>query len=111
MESDDLILIADDDFVLRKFMEVVLAREGYKTIFAKDGEEAAIKAKDPRVKLIIIDAFMPRLNGLEASRKIKESININIPIILLTYPYATLPSISRHYVHRHCRIYCSYAAE
>lgn len=90
MNFDGLILVADDELTIRKLAEHALKRMGFQVVLARDGAEAVEAAKNPRVKLIIMDATMPRLNGFEASKQIKES-NPDLPIIMLTAAYSNTP--------------------
>lgn len=91
MEFEGVILIADDDQVLTSLLEKRLGLEGFKTIVATDGEETLFAADNPQVKLIIMDALMPKIDGFEASRRIKESINPEAIIILFTAAFHKLP--------------------
>lgn len=76
------ILIADDEPNMIWALKKALAKEGYEIISANNGEEAVDNLKeDP--DLIIMDLKMPKMNGLEALRKIKE-INPKIPVIMIT---------------------------
>ncbi|RMH73036.1 MAG: response regulator [Gemmatimonadetes bacterium] len=81
------ILIADDDPKLAKILQLGLKRQGFDVIVAHDGQEAVALSRDPEVALIIMDGLMPQINGFEASKRIKEYINPNAKIILLTAVY------------------------
>lgn len=87
MEFDGKILVADDDFRLCDLLKRSLEYEGFHVDIAGNGEEAVDIAKDPQIKLIIMDGLMPKLNGFEASKHIKRSINPEAKIILLTAVY------------------------
>ncbi len=91
MKFDGLILVVDDDPIVVKLATKALEIKGFEVISAGDGNEALVAAKDPRVKLIIMDAMMPNLGGFEASKRIKESINPQALIILLTAAYRSAP--------------------
>src|SRR5512135_3229160 len=56
--------------------------EGYRVVTAADGEEALIKAQDERPDLVILDWLMPRLNGLETAKMLRETSPV--PILMLT---------------------------
>jgi DNA-binding NarL/FixJ family response regulator len=65
------VLIVDDHEVVRKVVRSLLARSHYDVCGeGVDGEEALEKAKQLRPDVIVMDVSMPRLNGLEATRKV-----------------------------------------
>ncbi len=76
------ILVIDDEALLVKGIRFNLQNEGYEVITGSNGQEAVELAKDPEVKLIILDVMMPVMDGLTACSKIREFSNV--PIILLT---------------------------
>jgi len=69
----ETILVAEDDAAIRCFIEELLTSLGYRTILAADGQDAVDKFSQnkERIKLVLIDTFMPKKNGLEASEEIK----------------------------------------
>jgi len=80
------ILIADDEPFIREILERSL-KYNYRIVTACDGEEALEKAKKEKPDLIILDVDMPRMNGLEAARRLKTADDAayrEIPIIMLT---------------------------
>ncbi|AEG61587.1 response regulator transcription factor [Desulforamulus ruminis] len=76
------ILIADDDHRIVKIVTHSLEQEGYKVMAAQDGEEAVKLATSMNPDLVIMDIMMPKLDGLEASQKIK--MLVDVPIIILS---------------------------
>ena len=76
------ILIADDDQNIRQLLKMTLEVEGYDTLFAEDGQQALETFEENQVDLVILDIMMPRLDGWEVCRKIREKSDI--PIIMLT---------------------------
>ncbi|MEG6521845.1 response regulator transcription factor [Desulfotomaculum sp. 1211_IL3151] len=80
--SNGTILIADDDHRIVKIVSHSLEQEGYRVITAKDGEEAVQIATTMKPDLVIMDIMMPKLDGLEASQKIKAKVDV--PIIILS---------------------------
>ena len=78
------ILIVEDNKANQMFLKVVLNSLGIKDIdIANDGIEAIQKVKEKKYDLIFMDENMPNMNGIEASKKIKE-LGINTPIIAVT---------------------------
>ncbi len=76
------ILVVDDESVIVKGIRFNLENDGYTVITGCDGVEAVEKAKQEHVDLIILDLMMPRMDGLEACRAIREFSDV--PIIMLT---------------------------
>jgi DNA-binding response OmpR family regulator len=74
------ILVVDDESTIRDVVEQYLRREGYDTVAAADGEEAIARATD--ADLVILDLMLPRVDGFEVLRRIRESRAV--PIIMLT---------------------------
>jgi two-component system cell cycle sensor histidine kinase/response regulator CckA len=63
----EMILIIDDEETVRSLAKEILEKYGYRTLLASDGEEgvALFRKNRSKVKLVIIDMIMPKLNGLE----------------------------------------------
>jgi len=76
------ILVCDDDKEIVDAIEIYLKQEGYHIIKAYDGFEAIKALKENDIKLLIIDIMMPRLDGINATLKIREYSSI--PIIILS---------------------------
>jgi CheY-like chemotaxis protein/DNA-binding CsgD family transcriptional regulator len=85
MDNAPLILIADDEpFNIALFRELLI-RENYRLIFANDGQGAVDLALQENPDLIILDWTMPRMDGLEAMRIIKNNPQTaDIPVIMIT---------------------------
>ncbi|MBM4037516.1 MAG: response regulator [Planctomycetes bacterium] len=79
------ILVADDNPVGRDYVRRVLEREGYRVAEAADGQEALAAARGGAVDLVLMDVGMPRMDGLEATRRLRAtSHGARLPIIALT---------------------------
>src|SRR5215207_345326 len=77
------ILIAEDETIIRLDLRELLQRAGFDVVAeAKDGEEAVALARSETPDLAILDVKMPRLDGIEAARRILEERAI--PIVMLT---------------------------
>jgi two-component system, response regulator PdtaR len=77
------ILIAEDETLIRLDLRSMLERAGFEvSAEARDGEEAVALADDVRPDLAILDVKMPKLDGIEAARKILAERPI--PIVMLT---------------------------
>lgn len=76
------ILIVDDEKLLVKGMKFNFEQDGYDVETAYDGEEAVKLARDKSIDLIILDLMLPKIDGLEVCRIIRDFSNV--PIIMLT---------------------------
>lgn len=77
------ILVVDDESRMRKLVKDFLVREGYTVLEAGDGIEAMdIFYEDKDIALIILDVMMPKMDGWQVCREIRESSKV--PIIMLT---------------------------
>ena len=76
------ILVVDDEELIVKGIRFNLQNEGYQVVTGCNGREAVELAKNPEIRLIVLDVMMPELDGLEACRRIREFSNV--PIIMLT---------------------------
>jgi two-component system, sensor histidine kinase and response regulator len=80
------ILLAEDNAVNRKLATLMLDKLGYRTDTANNGVEAVMAFDERRYDLILMDCFMPEMNGFEATREIRarEKIGQHTPIVALT---------------------------
>jgi CheY-like chemotaxis protein len=79
------VLLAEDDRALRRFLEVVLERAGYKVLPACDGLEAMKLALSTPIDVVVTDAMMPNLSGHEFCRFLRNSQTLShLPVILLS---------------------------
>lgn len=77
------ILVVDDESRMRKLVRDFLVRQNYEVLEAGDGEEALdIFYEDRDIALIILDVMMPKMNGWEVCKEIRETSKV--PIIMLT---------------------------
>ncbi len=77
------ILVAEDETIIRLDLCDLLERAGYEVVAqAKDGEEAVSLARELEPDLAVLDVKMPRLDGIDAARKMLEERPI--PIVMLT---------------------------
>ena len=82
--DDITILIVDDEERVRKLLKDFLAKENYKTIEAKDGEEALEKFNELKdsINMILLDVMMPKLDGWSVLRQVRQTSKV--PVIMLT---------------------------
>lgn len=76
------ILVCDDDKGIVDAIDIYLSQEGYHILKAYDGLQAIEIMKKEEVHLILLDIMMPNLDGIRATRKIRETSSV--PIIMLS---------------------------
>ena len=83
--SEMAILVVDDDQAVRDALRRALRMQGYDVSLAGDGEEALLKlrANPGATDLLIVDILMPRLDGLEMTRRLRAD-GSQVPILMLT---------------------------
>ena len=82
--SDITVLVVDDEARMRKLIKDFLMQKGYGILEAGDGEEALKVYEENRnkIKLILLDVMMPKLDGWSVLRQIRQ--DSKVPIIMLT---------------------------
>src|SRR5712692_4058362 len=79
------ILIAEDSATIRRLVAARLAADGYDVVEAADGEEALNLARSNQPDLLILDKVMPKLDGFEVVRALREDPATKaVPIVMLT---------------------------
>jgi len=76
------ILIVDDEKKMVKILKTALDDEGYVTVEAYDGEAALERWRQERPDLVVLDVLMPRMDGFEFCRRVRETSDT--PIIILS---------------------------
>lgn len=82
-----VVLLVEDNLVNQKVCSQLLLKQGYQVVVASDGEEALRLLRDREFDVILMDVHMPRLGGLETTRRIRaaeQKSGRHIPIIALT---------------------------
>lgn len=79
------ILVVDDEIYIVHILEFSLTMEGYEVVTASDGEEALRRLEEDHPDLIVLDIMMPRMDGYEVCRRIREDEETrDLPVILLS---------------------------
>ena len=80
-----LILVVDDSADNVAMLSLHLQQEGYRVVTATNGEEAISVACATQPNLILMDISMPRLDGLGATRRIREHVELrDVPVVAIT---------------------------
>ena len=77
------VLIVEDDKDFGSILQMKFALEGFEVVLAEDGEDGVGKAATEKPDLIISDVLIPKLDGVQMAKKIRE-IDKQVPIIFLT---------------------------
>lgn len=83
MKLGGRILVIDDNPEARLLLKEILTEKGYQILEAGDGEQALDVMSKSLVHMAIVDLDMPRMNGIEFSKRAKEA-NPAFPIIMVT---------------------------
>ena len=78
---DKIILIADDNKDIVDILKAYAQKEGYKCICAYDGEQALKMYKEFNPILILLDVMMPKMNGFDVCRQIRQTSSVPIIIV------------------------------
>ncbi len=84
-DSRPVVLVAEDDRSVRRYLEIILQRAGFDVVAAADGLEAMKAALSFHIDAVITDAIMPHLNGYELCRFIRRHPKLAAtPVVLLS---------------------------
>jgi len=79
-----ILIVEDEAYIVKAFADH-FKREGYDVAVALDGEEGLMKAREFKPDLILLDIIMPKMDGLEMLKKLKEDpMTKGISVIMLT---------------------------
>jgi len=76
------VLVVDDEPQMVGIIAYALGQEGFEVLTAYDGEKALVKVKEGRPDLVILDVVIPKVDGFEVCRRIRQQTTI--PVIMLT---------------------------
>ncbi len=98
MSHPKLIMIVDDEEVIRDVLSSFLMKKGYETIPVEDGLSAVKNAKERKPDLILLDIKMPGINGLETCQMLKQTLQTNPPTgIIVVTGYDSDENIDKSY--------------
>jgi CheY-like chemotaxis protein len=83
--AGEKILDIDDSPTVQRLIEMILTTQGYQVVLASDGEEGLAKARSERPAVILVDFVMPKMNGFQVCKALKDDPEFHdTPIILVT---------------------------
>ncbi|MCR4326493.1 MAG: response regulator [Candidatus Roizmanbacteria bacterium] len=78
------ILIVEDESAIQKVLIDTLTKAGYKSILAKNSQEALQKFKEKKPDLILLDIIMPGESGFDVLEKIRVKYDSKVPVIIVS---------------------------
>jgi DNA-binding response OmpR family regulator len=79
------VLLVEDDLVTRDELAEIFNFEGFTVVTARDGREAFEKIQRLKVKVIVLDLMLPRMNGWELAAAVREIPDLaSVPILTIT---------------------------
>jgi chemosensory pili system protein ChpA (sensor histidine kinase/response regulator) len=84
-QKQTVALVVDDSITMRRVTQRLLERNGFRVVTAKDGVEAISVLQDHRPDIILLDVEMPRMDGYEFARHVRNDAGLaKVPIIMVT---------------------------
>lgn len=84
MAGWDSILVVDEDTNFRTLVSTTLARAGFSSREASDGEQALAAAREERPTLVLLDVVLPDINGFEVCRELRDEFGDELPIVFVS---------------------------
>ena len=92
------ILLVDDSETILMMEQMILQKESYEIVMARDGQEGIAKAVETKPDLILMDVVMPKMNGFEAIKRLRQREETkSVPIVMVT-TQAEMESMEAGYV-------------
>ena len=82
LKAEQTVLVVDDDPNVVELARLYLERDGFRVLSALDGDRGLTLAREERPALVVLDVMLPRLNGLDVCRVLRQ--DSTVPIIMLT---------------------------
>jgi DNA-binding response OmpR family regulator len=84
MPDTKKVLIIEDDNMISSMYRTKLEQDGYEVVIANNGAEGLDKVRESMPDIILLDVIMPQLDGFTVLKELRENMNINVPIVMLT---------------------------
>lgn len=91
------LLVVDDDKDTVENLKATLLKEGYEVCVAFDGDEALVKVKEYNPDIIILDLMMPRLNGFDVLKEVREKYTDKWRPVIIVSAKTELESLKKCY--------------
>lgn len=91
------LLVVDDDKEIVETLSARLIKEGYEVTVAFDGEDALVKVKQDDPDIILLDLILPKLNGFEVLKQIREKHNEKWRPVIIISAQNELDAIRKSY--------------
>lgn len=91
------LLVVDDDKEIVETLKSRLFREGYEVAVAFDGEEALVKVKEENPDIILLDLMMPKLNGFEVLKRVREHFKDKWRPVIIISASGELDAVKKSY--------------
>lgn len=80
-EKSTNILVVDDERTSRELLKKMLERKGFRVVTAANGEEGLARVLADNIQVVLCDIVMPRLNGIEFLKKVKDCLTVQVIMI------------------------------
>jgi DNA-binding response OmpR family regulator len=91
------LLVVDDDKDIVETLQKRLRQEGYEVVVAFDGEEALNKVKEDNPDIILLDLILPKLNGFEVLKEIREKYKDKWRPVIIISAATDLETVKKSY--------------
>lgn len=81
IENKKCVLVVDDEMAILRFIGISLKASGYKVICANSGQEALTMVEQEKPDIVVLDVFMPGMNGFEVLEKIRQT-TVKVPVLV-----------------------------
>jgi DNA-binding response OmpR family regulator len=85
MQNGKMILVVEDEPALRRFLELLLRKNGYEVTIAEDGMEAVSRVEEVTPDLVLLDLMLPKMDGFEVCQRLRSRpATAATPIFVIT---------------------------
>src|SRR5688572_30732965 len=85
MTKAERIVVIEDEADILEVLQYNLAREGYRVVPCRDGEQGLQQIRDGNPDLVLLDLMLPGLDGLEICRRLKaDPLTARVPVVMVT---------------------------